>query len=439
MSQSEDSPGMQSPMRRILGNFGLLVRGRGIAAVMLFMATALMARALGPVEFGLVVLIQAYAILLRDLLDFKIFDAVVRYGVPAHDAGDTQELKRLIGICYRVDRRTSTTATIIAVSMAPLIGPSMGMDHEQVIMLGIYCFGILTTGNGTAIGILRLFDRFDILGRQMTIGPVIRFSGVVIAWWFDSPLSVFMAIYLLAFAVEELYLNWCGRREYRQRFGHSPASANVSDAKIAEFPGLRHFLWVTYWQSNLDLVPKHLSVVLAGYLLGPSEAGLLRLARQFSSLLSKPAVMIRRVVFLDLTRSWGQDSDAFKLIAYRTALLGGALGLLFVLAGYFFGEVLLHKLIGKEFVAAAPVLTLMLLAATFDLAASPLRSAAYAVGHAGKVLRLYALSAVIYLILFVALTSSMGLIGAGVAACVASLLPPLVMADIIRRSTSSTV
>lgn len=439
MSQSGDSPGTQSPMRRILGNFGLLVRGRGIAAVMLFMATALMARALGPVEFGLVVLIQAYAILLRDLLDFKIFDAVVRYGVPAHDAGDTQELKRLIGICYRVDRRTSTTATIIAVSMAPLIGPSMGMDHEHVIMLGIYCFGILTTGNGTAIGILRLFDRFDILGRQMTIGPVIRFSGVVIAWWFDSPLSVFMAIYLLAFAVEELYLNWCGRREYRQRFGHSPASANVSDAKIAEFPGLRHFLWVTYWQSNLDLVPKHLSVVLAGYLLGPSEAGLLRLARQFSSLLSKPAVMIRRVVFLDLTRSWGQDSDAFKLIAYRTALLGGALGLLFVLAGYFFGEVLLHKLIGKEFVAAAPVLTLMLLAATFDLAASPLRSAAYAVGHAGKVLRLYALSAVIYLILFVALTSSMGLIGAGVAACVASLLPPLVMADIIRRSTSSTV
>ncbi len=76
----------------------------------------------------------------------------------------------------------------------------------------------------------------------------------------------------------------------------------------------------------------------------------------------------------------------------------------------------------------------MLLAATFDLTASSLRSAAYAIGHAGKVLRVYAVSAGIYLALFVALTSSLGLIGAGVAACVAAALPPLAMAVLIRGS-----
>src|SRR3546814_12168458 len=84
------------------------------------------------------------------------------------------------------------------------------------------------------------------------------------------------------------------------------------------------------------------------------------------------------------------------LIAYRTALLGGGFGMAFVTAGYFFGDNLLHALIGKEFVAAAPVLTLMLLASTFDLISSSLRSAAYAIGHAGKVLRIYALSAGIF-------------------------------------------
>ena len=58
MNEPETSPVAQSPMRRILGNFGLLVRGRGIAAVMSFGATALMARTLGPAEFGMVVLIN---------------------------------------------------------------------------------------------------------------------------------------------------------------------------------------------------------------------------------------------------------------------------------------------------------------------------------------------------------------------------------------------
>src|SRR3546814_11655467 len=106
----------------------------------------------------------------------------------------------------------------------------------------------------------------------------------------------------------------------------------------------------------------------------------------------------------------------------------------FVTAGYFFGDNLLHALIGEEFVAAAPVLTLMLLASTFDLISSSLRSAAYAIGHAGQVLRISALSAGIFLVAFVAFTSWLGLIGAGIAACVAAALPPLPFIALIRTS-----
>ncbi len=397
-------------------------------------ATTLMARSLGPTEFGLVVLIQSYVLLMRGLLNFRSFEAVVRYGVPAHDAGDTRMLRRLIKVCRRVDRRASLAATALALIVAPLIGPSMGMDRDHVILLAAYSLVLLTTGNSTAGGILRLYDLFDLLGKLMTIAPAIRFFGVVIAWWFDSPLWVFVVIVAIAFVTDNLCGSLYARQVYRQRIGRPPEGGSVSDARLTEFPGLRRFLWVTYWQSNMDLVPKHLSTLLAGYLLGPAEAGLLRLARELSSLLSKPAVLIREVVFPDLTRSWHQGSGAFKLIAYRIALLGAGFGLLFVLAGYFFGDKLLDALIGKGFVAAAPVLTLMLLAATFDLIASPLRSAAYASGDAGKVLRMYVLSAGIYLALFVALTSWLGLIGAGVAACVAAALPPVGMGLLIRNS-----
>ncbi len=432
MSGSDANPNAQSPMRRVLGNFGFLLRGRGIAAVMALGATALMARALGPTGFGLVVLIQAYTLLMRGLFDFRSVEAIVRYGVPVHDAGDTRSLRRLIWVCRRVDRNASLAATAIALLLSPLVGPLMGVDQDHVILLSAYTLVLLTTANSNARGILRLFDQFDILGRQMTIGPTIRFVGVVVAWWLGSPLQVFVAILAFAYAAENLYVGWRGRLEYRRSVGPSPPGEKIGAASMAEFPGLRHFLWVTYWQSNMDLVPKHLATLLAGYLLGPAEAGLLRLAHEISSVLSKPAGLIREVVFPDLTRSWHQGSDAFNLIAYRTALLGGGFGLLFVLASFLFGVDLLAMLVGKKFVAAAPVLTLMLLAATFDLASSSLRSAAYAIGHAGKVLRMHAVSAVIYVTLFVALTSTLGLIGAGVAACVAAALPSLGIALLIR-------
>ena len=432
MNKSEDSLKQLNPMRRVLTNFWILIRGRGAAAIMAFGATALMARTLGPAEFGMVVLIHTYAMLIRALLDFGSVDAIVRFGVPAHDAGDSHALGRLIKVCRRIDKQASITAALLAFAAAPFAGPSMGMDNQHVMLLMAYSVVLITTGTGTATGILRLYDRFDILGRQMTISPTIRFMGVVIAWWSSAPIQVFVAIWASGYAAENFYLMWHAKRKYNTHIKEALAGVSVKDAKLSDCDGLRHFLWVTYWQSNLDILPKHITTVLVGYLLGPAEAGLLRLARELSSMLSKPAILIRQVIFADLTRNWNQGNQAFDVIAYRTALLGGALGLLFVVTSYFFGEHLLATLLGQQFVAAKSVLTLMLLAATLDLAASPLRSALYAMGYATKAMRLYVLSTTMYLGLFVVLTKDMGLIGAGVAASVAAAVPLIGMLVLIR-------
>src|SRR3546814_505950 len=138
----------------------------------------------------------------------------------------------------------------------------MGMDTYHVFLRSGYSLALLATGNGTANGILRLFDLFDVLGRQMAIGPVIRFVGVVIAWRLDAPLVVFVIIWAVAAASEDLYLSWRGSREYHPRIGPPPDGEVVGDSRFSEFSGLKSFLWVTYWQSNMDLVRKHLSTLL---------------------------------------------------------------------------------------------------------------------------------------------------------------------------------
>jgi O-antigen/teichoic acid export membrane protein len=437
VNDSAKEPVIENPLRRVLGNFGLLLRGRGIGAVLLLGATALMAKALGPAEFGIIVLMQTYTLLIRGLLNFKQSHAIIRFGVPAWDAGDIKTLRRLIHVGRRIDLYAALAATLAAVLLAPLIGPMMGLDSERVTMLAMFSLTLLTSGNVSATGILRLFDQFDTLGRKEIIDPLIRFTGIAIAWWLEAPFVVFLAIFALAYCAENIYVICCGRREYERQLGEAVEGDDFREAKIAEFSGLRDFLWITYWQSNIDLVPKHLSILMAGALLGATEAGLLRLARQFSTVLAKPAVLIRQVVFLDLTRSWNQGSSDFKLIAYRTALVSGGIGLIFVLIGFFFGEYLLGEIIGEEFIGAAPVLTLLLLAASFDLFASSLRSAAYAVGRAGKVLRLSVVSSIVYLTSFVLLTQELGIVGAGIAACAAALIAPLVLARDIHKSTQA--
>ncbi len=434
MNQSEEPIAEVSPMRRVMGNFWLLIRGRGAAAAMAFGATALMARSLGPSEYGLVVLMHTYAMLVRALFDIGSVEAIVQYGVPAHQSGDHNTLGRLIKVCRRIDRQTSLAATVLALCIAPIAGPLMGMDQEHVILLAGYSLVLITTGVGSSIGILRLYDRFDLIGQQLAIAPTIRFLGVFVAWWSDAPIQVFVSIWGGAYVAENLFVFWHAKRQYKTQVKAGFSGDGITGAALSDFVGLRKFLWVTYWQSNLDVLPKHITTVLVGHLLGPAEAGLLRLAREISSTLAKPAILIRQVVFLDLTRTWHLGSDDFAVIANRTALLGGAAGMLFVVTSFFGGEYLLAALLGQEFIGAAPVLTLMFLAATLDLVASPLRSALYAIGKATKVLRLYIASTVLYLIFFTLLTSEWHLIGAGVAASIAAALPSIGMYFLMRQS-----
>ena len=78
-------------------------------------------------------------------------------------------------------------------------------------------------------------------------------------------------------------------------------------------------------------------------------------------------------------------------------------------------------------------MTLMLLAATFELASSPLRAAAYAMGKVAPVLRIYFFGVLIYLGLFSLLAPLMGLAGPGLAACAGTLFTLLMLLQFIRR------
>src|SRR5210317_978068 len=168
--------------QRVLKNFGVVLRGRGIAAVFNVVALALMANALSPVEFGLVVLLHTYVLAIRGFLNFRTFEAIVKYGVPLHASGDNDGLRKLLRITTSIDVIASIIATLLGIAAASITGKFVHWDTQMVTTAAIYSLTLLTTATGTPNGILRLYDRFDVLGIWYTISPGIRFFGVVCAW-----------------------------------------------------------------------------------------------------------------------------------------------------------------------------------------------------------------------------------------------------------------
>ena len=419
-------------LKRVLKNFGVVIRGRGIAAVFSVGAIGLMANALSATEFGLVVLVHTYIMVIRGALNFRTFEAVVRFGIPLNDSGDQSGLRSLLRSTMLVDLSAAVLATIIGITMAPLAGQFLQWDADMVAWAAGYSLVILATANGTPNGILRIYDRFDALGVQFTVAPALRFIMVAAAWALDASMPVFIIAWGSAFAAGHLYMIVRGLIELHKHMsgglwdGFRLGEIRERDSEFWKFIG------VVYWQTGIDLLPKHVSVLLAGALLGPASAGLFRLAREFSTVLTQPAVALREVLFPDLTRSFHAEDGGIHSVPFKAAMIAGIAGLSFVVFSLFFGKPLLG-IIGEEYVPAATVLSLLLLAASFDLASAPLRAAAYAMGRAGTVLNIHVGGIVTYLSMFFLLTPLTGLTGPGLAAVLASLLALSLTARLVAK------
>ena len=423
---------------RVLKNFGVVLRGQGIAAIFTLVATVLMANALSATEFGLVILLHTYVLAVRGFLNFRTYEAIVRFGVPLHENGENENLKRLFRTTTLIDMSSGIVATLVGIGAASAAGVFLHWDDRMISLATLYSLVMLTTVANTPNGILRLYDRFDALSVFYMVGPAIRITGVSVAWMMDASMYVFISIWAIAYVLENSWLFIRGHLELKkhskdsiwQGMGWRGENWRETLKTTHEF---RHFMMVLYWQTTIDLLPKHLSVLLAGSLLGPAAAGMFRLARDFSSILTKPAMMLREVLFPDLTRILHTGAEGFYKLGFRAVKLAGAGGLILVLLSIPSAKPLLG-LIGPEYTQAATVLSLLLLAATFELAGSPLRAAAYAMGKVAPVLRIHLLSILIYLGLFYILAPVMGLPGPGIAACAGTLLTLLLMLKLVKGS-----
>ncbi len=423
-------------LKRVLRNFGVVLRGRGIAAVFSVAATGLMANALSATDFGLVILLHTYVMVVRGALNFRTFEAVVRFGIPLNDSGDTEGLGSLLRSTLFIDLAAALLATTIAVAAAPLAGHFLHWDDSMVFAAAIYSLVILSTANGTPNGILRIYDRFDALSVQFTVGPALRFVLVAAAWALDAPMLVFIMAWGSAFAAGHIYMFVRGLIELRAHLdGGLWRGFRWRELRERENDFWK-FIGVVYWQTGIDLLPKHVSVLLAGSLLGPASAGLFRLAREFSTVLTQPAMMLREVLFPDLTRSFHANDGDIRSVPFKTALYAGFLGLAFVAASVLFGQNLLG-IIGEEYIAASTLLSLLLLAASFDLASAPLRAAAYAMGRAASILRIHIAGIIAYIALFFLLTPWMGLTGPGLAAVFASVFALVLTTRLLKKTGSS--
>jgi O-antigen/teichoic acid export membrane protein len=409
-------------LKRLVANTGLLIGGRAGNAVLGLGYMALAGRSLGVQTLGLLVLIHAFAQLIGEIAKFQSWQCVMQFAAKPLAEGRRGDFQKALRFTLGLDAIGATLGPAAAMIGAVIFADRLGWGRAHAADAAIYMIVVLSMVITTPVGLMRLLDRFDVLAAQTVIVSAVRLAGCAIGFVLRAPLEGFLLAWGLGQMAGFAYLCWMTWRELHRRGLMS--GFTLGGGKLdAGLTGAWGFAWNTHISATLDAGLTHVATLGVGALLGPSAAALWKVGRQIADAIAKPAKLLAQPLYPELARLRAVNNEGMMMkVVGRVSMIAGAVAGLLLVASLFAGPSLLHLVMGKAFVAAAPVMRWQLAAVTLAVLVLPMEPMMISLGRAGWVVCVQAVALAAFVGVLYALAEPLGLIGAGAALVAANVV-----------------
>lgn len=420
----------RSSFGRALGNVGWLLSSKGVAAVLSLVYLALATRTLGMKGFGEFALILGAAQGIAALVGFESWQSVVRFGLRHVQEGRTDRLLALVRFSFLLDLFAALAGCGVAAVALAVMRARFGWSAELARDAFIFALVLLLSIRSTAIGVLRLHDRFALGALADSVTPIARFIGALLAVWLHATVTGFLTAWALGEVLTAIAY-WAGAARVQPGLvGRAERIAQVR----ADNPGLVRFAWQTNLATTLNASSRQFAVVVVGFVAGPVAAGGYRLAYQLSLALLRGSDLFARAVFPEVARAHARkDMTDLAALARNSARFTVAAGLITCVAVPLLGSPALHLIGGRDFGAVYPLLVLLGVAASLDIMAVGFEPVLVGTGRAATALRIRLLSVAVLFGGMIAFMARWGAVGAGMANIIASALALVLLVWSVRR------
>ncbi len=424
-------------LHRVLQNAGVLLGGRAANAVISLGYMAVAARLLGVREVGVLILINAFAQLVGEVVKFNSWQTVLHFGSGPLAAGERDKVQQVVRFTLFLDVASSLVGVAIAVTAALLFGERLGWSPADSPKAALYCLTILVMASATPIGLLRLFDRFDLIAAQAPISSLVRLVGSGLAFLFAATLSAFLVVWAAGPGGAFVYLAGTAIAEMRRRnllagfrwFG-TPLTAGM--------PKAWRFAWATNFNSSLDVAFTHTITIVVGALAGPAPAALWRIGRQVADALAKPARLLIPALYPVLARlQVSHGEHAMRRLALQVGVVGGVVGTARLRITVLVGKPLLTLVMGPAFAPAAAIMVWQVAAAVIGIWALPLDPMLVTLGRPGDSLKVRLVVAGALLAALPFMIDRFGITGAGASLVAAMAALAAGMLFMLRRQSGA--
>lgn len=404
--------------RSLVKNTSYLAVSKGVSAIAGIATLAFSGRALGLVDFGLLILIASFAQAASGLTKFQSWQLIIRYGGAALADGDEATFKRSVGFGLGLDISSGLVGMVAAILLLPLVGPWTGIDSDLIAAAMIYCLLVPTMGAASPVGTLRALDRFDLIGWQGTVTPIARSLLAGIGWWQGWELPAFIAAWFVTDLVGDLFLWFLAGRELRRKRLLSGVRPTLRPSGL---PGAWPFAIQVNINSSLMSAWGPLARVIIGGLLGPASAALYRVASSLADSAQKPADLLSKTYYPEVVRMDPSTKHPWRLML-RGTVMATVFGVAAIAVVLLLGEWLLATLFGPDFVPAYPVLLVLIGIPLLWTLGFPLTPMLYALDRPDGPLKARAVGTVVYLAIIAPLCWRFEVIGAAAALLIGNLV-----------------
>lgn len=398
---------------RILKNMGFLFGGKSSAVLVGLAVLAIAARALSIEDLGVLLLLHAFIALMTGVATFKSWQALIQFGAGPIEDGDLPQFHRLLRFSIGLDLTAAVFAAILSTTILLFFYDRLGVRDEVLLFAVAYCLLSATNLRSSPLGVLRLYDRFDLISLHDQAVPIVRLIGASLGLLIGGDLIWFILVWMAAAAASNIVTPALALRELSRRGALKGLFAKRPTLK-APRRGIWRYVWMSNIDATIDLVDKQMPTLLAGALLGPAFAALFKIARDVSEVLGKGARLLNQVLYPELVRLMiaGNIARAIRIIIYSSVylLVAG-----FSLAGLIslFGPALFAAALERDYESVAPIATMLVIAAALMGAAAPIYSGLYALGNPGRAALSRAITVMMTIALFVTLSLIFGESGPG--------------------------
>ncbi|WP_430417142.1 lipopolysaccharide biosynthesis protein [Parasphingorhabdus sp.] len=350
-TQSEDS------LVRVFRNSSWLFSAKGIGAILSIFYLALLTRSLGVSGFGEFMMIVSAVQLLAAILKLQTWQAVVRFGAPYLLTGDDRAFRKLSIRSFLIELSGGILACGALWLLLPVGGTHFGWSHSMALAIMGYGAVVFLSVRSTAIGILRAQDRFGGNAAGDAIIPLVRFTGAILLFFATPTIAGFLVVWALSEFISFLFMWFLVARN--RKVIAQPASSQLP-VIAPSWPEFFSFLFFTNLAFLANVIRERLVVVIVGIFVGPTAAGLYRLADQLANSVNRLAEVFARPLFAELSKLFaGNESDRLTGLFWRSLRVSAVSGAVMFLALVLLGQFMIDVISGPEFLAAYPILLLL--------------------------------------------------------------------------------